>query len=73
MEDGDRVLLIESVVQPDKGTSLSKFMDLAMLVMTGGRERTEGEYWARLGRAGLRLTRIIPTPTEMSWIEAQRA
>lgn len=73
MENGGRVLIIESVVQPGTATSFSKFMDLAVLVMTGGRERKEREYRALLGRVGLRLTHIIPTNTEMSLIEAQRS
>jgi hypothetical protein len=48
-------------------------MDLNMLVMTGGRERTETEYRALLASAGLKLTQVIPTHTEMSVIEAVRA
>jgi hypothetical protein len=40
MSNGGRILIIESVIQPDTATCFSKFMDLAMLVMTGGRERT---------------------------------
>jgi hypothetical protein len=73
MAHTDRLLLIESVIGPENNTCFTKFMDLAMLVMTGGRERTETEYRALLGRAGLKLTRIIPTKTEMSLIEAKRA
>jgi len=73
MAKTDRLLLIESVIGPGPTTRFSKFMDLAMLVMTGGRERTEAEYRALLMRAGLKLTRIIPTSTEMSLIEVQRA
>ena len=72
MANGGRVLIIESVLRPGGATSFSKFMDLNMLVMTGGRERTEAEYRAILGRAGLKLTRIIPTSTEISVIEAVR-
>jgi hypothetical protein len=41
-----------------------------VLVMTGGQERTEAEYANLLSGAGLKLTRIIPTHTEMSVIEA---
>ena len=73
MAHTDRLLLIESVIGSENNVRFSKFMDLAMLVMTGGRERTETEYRALLGRAGLKLTRIIPTKTEMSLIEAKRA
>lgn len=43
--------------------------DLNMMVMVGGLERTEREYRALLAAAGLRVTRVIPTPA-MSLIEA---
>jgi hypothetical protein len=45
-------------------------MDLNMMVMTGGRERTAAEYRSLLETAGFRLARIVPTVTEMSVIEA---
>jgi hypothetical protein len=73
MSPDGRVLLVEAVIQPGRATSFSKFMDLNMLVMTGGRERTETEYRALLASAGLKLTQVIPTHTEMSVIEAVRA
>ena len=38
-----KVLIVEAVLQPGRATSFSKFGDLNMLVMTGGRERTEAE------------------------------
>ncbi|MBZ5576094.1 MAG: methyltransferase [Acidobacteriia bacterium] len=73
MAAGGRVLLVEAVIHPGTAASFSKCMDLNMLVMTGGRERTEAEYRALLDSAGLRLTRVIPTHTEMSVIEAVQA
>lgn len=73
MSANGRVLLVEAVIEPGMATSFAKCMDLNMLVMTGGRERTEAEYRALLDSAGLRLTRIIPTHTAMSVIEAARA
>ena len=51
-------MLVESIVEPRNGSSLAKFMDLSMLVMTGGRERTEPEYQALLARAGLKITNV---------------
>jgi hypothetical protein len=36
-------------------------MDLHMLVLLGGRERTVAEYAALLAAAGLRLTADVPT------------
>ena len=73
MSADGRILLVEAVLQPGTATSFSKFMDLNMLVMTGGHERTESEYAALLKSAGLRLERVVPTQTEMSVIEAVRA
>jgi hypothetical protein len=73
MKPGGRVLLVESIVEPRNGSSFAKFMDLAMLVMTGGRERTEPEYQALLLRAGLKITNVISTGTELSLIEARPA
>jgi hypothetical protein len=70
MPANGRVLLVEMVIRPGAATSFGKYVDLNMLVMTGGRERTEAEYRALLDSAGLRLTRIIPTYTEMSILEA---
>jgi hypothetical protein len=38
-----------------------KMLDMMMLVGFGGQERTEPEYGELLGKAGLRLTRVVPT------------
>jgi hypothetical protein len=42
-----------------------------MLVLPGGRERTEQEYAALFAAAGLRLTRVVDTTTRASVIEAR--
>ena len=47
-------------------------MDLQMLVVAGGRERTETEFAALFARAGLRLTRVVATPTPFAILEAVR-
>jgi hypothetical protein len=44
-----------------------------MLVAPGGQERTEQEYTTLLGKAGLRLTRVVPTEPAVSVIEASLA
>ena len=71
-EDG-RLLLVEMVVPPGNEASWTKFIDLNMLVMTGGMERTEAEFRDLLARAGFRLTRIVPTESMFCVIEAVRA
>ncbi|MBV9597226.1 MAG: hypothetical protein JOZ87_10200 [Chloroflexi bacterium] len=45
-------------------------LDLAMLLVPGGQERTENEYRTLLDKAGFRLTRVVPTRTSASIIEA---
>lgn len=68
--EGARLLLVEGVVPEGDAPSLSKLMDVHMMVMTGGRERTEAEYADLLARAGFRLARVVPTESSMSVIEA---
>jgi hypothetical protein len=48
-----------------------KMLDMMMLVGPGGQERTEEEYGALLGKAGLRLTRVAPTESPVSVVEAR--
>jgi SAM-dependent methyltransferase len=72
MAENGRLLLVEAVVPHGSQPHFSKYMDLNMLVMTGGRERTEDEYRALLKASGFRLTRIIPTESPMSIIEGER-
>lgn len=68
---GAKVLLVELVVEEDDNApSLSKVMDLNMLVMTGGKERTAKEYAELFERSGFRLTNVIPTPSAMQIVEA---
>jgi len=65
-----RVLLVDMVVPDTDARSFSKLLDLNMLAMTGGRERTKAEFRALLDAAGYKLTRIIPTMAPQSIIES---
>jgi hypothetical protein len=68
---GAKVLLVESVVEAEKGIpSMSKVMDLNMLAMTSGRERTAKEYAELFEKAGFKLTNVIPTPSPLQIVEA---
>jgi hypothetical protein len=49
--------------------SLGKWLDLHMLVLLTGRERTEAEYAALFRTVGLELTRVIPTASGASIVE----
>jgi hypothetical protein len=70
MHPGARLLLIESVIPPGNGPMWGKFLDLNMMVITGGKERTEREFADLLAAAGLRLTRVMPTKSPVSVVEA---
>jgi ubiquinone/menaquinone biosynthesis C-methylase UbiE len=65
-----RLLVIEAVIPANDEPHFGKFIDLNMLVMTGGRERTEAEFRALLAAADFRLARVVPTPSPVSVIEA---
>jgi hypothetical protein len=70
MHAGARLLVMERIVPHGNEPHESKFMDLNMLIITGGRERTEHDYRALLERSGLRLTQITATQSEVSVVEA---
>src|SRR5262249_14218704 len=70
MNPGGRLLLIEMVLPPGDTPHPGKVLDMMMLVGPGGRERTEQEYGKLLAQAGFQLTRIVPTETAVSVIEA---
>ena len=71
MEPGGKVLIVETVVPEGGQPHYSKLLDLEMLTSPGGEERTAQEYESLLAQAGLRLTRIIPTRSHFSIIEAE--
>ncbi len=48
-------------------------LDLTMMVILAGRERTAGEFQALLGTAGLRLERVISMPIPDKLVEAAPA
>jgi hypothetical protein len=70
MKPGAKLLLIESVVPGRNEFGLSKLVDLNMMVVTGGRERTLEEYRGLLEQAGLVFGRAIETEAGISIIEA---
>lgn len=66
-----RVVLLELVVPEGNVPHMSKIIDIEMLFFPGGRERTEKQYAELFAKAGLRLTRIVPTKAPYSVIEAE--
>ena len=59
---GGRLLVVDQVVPGRNEPGVSKLMDLEMLVLPGGMERTEMEFRELFAASGFRLERIIPTP-----------
>jgi len=60
---------VDSVVPENSDFHLSKRLDLKMLLMPGGRERTEGEWRKLFAQAGFEITRILPMKAAESLIE----
>jgi hypothetical protein len=70
MREQGKLLLVEQLM-PERAEQAPHVVlaDLQMMVMAGGRERTEAEFRALLDAAGFRLTKVVPTQSEFSVIE----
>jgi len=71
-EKKGKVILLEMVLTPGNDPHPAKFLDIEMLTVASGRERTEAEFAELFHRAGFRLTRIVPTKSPVCVIEAVR-
>jgi SAM-dependent methyltransferase len=67
---GGRLLIVEAVLPPGDAPHHGKMMDLLMLTVTGGKERTAAEFADLLAAANFALARVIPTSTHQSIVEA---
>jgi hypothetical protein len=70
MKPGARLLIIEVVLAARDAPHPGKLLDMIMLTIPGGQERTEQEYGELLEKAGLRLARVVPTQSAVAVIEA---
>ena len=73
MGEGACILVVESVIPPGNDPHPAKVMDILMMALTEGRERTEEEFRDLYRWAGLELTQLVPTPSVLSVIEGRRA
>ena len=71
LPSGGRLLLVESVIPPGNEPDWGKLLDLNMLVMPGGLERTEAEYRALFEATGFSLKSITPTAAGICVLEAK--
>lgn len=65
------VLLVETVIPDHDRDFIGKWADLEMLLGVNGRERTAAEYRALLEGSGFRMTRVVPTASPFSLVEAK--
>ncbi len=65
-----RLLIVEMVLPEGDTPHFGKLTDIMMLVGPGGQERTAAEYAPLLSRADFRLTRVVPTASNVSVVEA---
>ena len=70
MGNSGKLLLVERVILPGNEPSKGKFGDIMMMVTVDGVDRSEYEFRTLFDAAGLNLTRIVPTQSPMSIIEA---
>jgi len=66
---GGKLLVADAVIQPGNDPDFGKILDLEMLVLPGGRERTEHQFAELFSAAGWRLSRVIHTRSPVSIVE----
>jgi hypothetical protein len=64
-----KLLLVEYVLPEGDGGSFGKLLDVNMMVLLGGLERTEAEYRRLFAAHGFRLTHVVPTAGDISVVE----
>lgn len=71
MSDDARLLVIDAVLEPGNDPDPNKMLDVGIMALTKGRERTAEEFQRLFEAAGLRLLRIVPptAPSPMSIVE----
>ncbi len=65
-----QLLIVEQVLPEGNAFHPGKMLDMTMLTLTSGQERTECEYRELLEKAGFKLNRVIPTAAAVSIVEA---
>jgi len=68
-----RLLIVDTVIPPGNDPHWGKLLDLNMMVLTGGLERTEKQFSELLSKSGFELVRVVPTQCALSIVEAKPA
>ena len=67
-----RVVVVEMLITDKGPPSPAPLLDLNMLVMLTGKERTTKDFAALFAKAGLKLHAVTPTQSPVAVIEARR-
>lgn len=70
---GGRLLVIDAVIPPGNDPHPAKIVDMVMMGILPGRERTERELAQLFTAAGFQLTRVIPTHSMLAIVEGKPA
>lgn len=70
MAEHGTLLIVDTVIPPGNLPAAGKFIDLNMMVLSGGQERTAEEFDVLLTAAGFHLNRILPMRSSSSVVEA---
>ncbi len=73
MKPDGKVLIVEMVLPEGDEPHPGKLLDMMMLLGPGGQERTPAQYKELLAANGFRMTRIVPTASAVSVVEAVKA
>jgi 16S rRNA G1207 methylase RsmC len=69
MSIGSKLLIVEMLIPPGNESSIAKLLDLEMMVITGGRERTEVEYKNLIESSGFEYSQVIQTQENIFILE----
>jgi len=72
MKPASKLLLVELVLGEGNAPGFGS-ADMTMMALTGGSERTAQEYGTLLAGSGLRMTRVVPTASNATIVEAEMA
>jgi hypothetical protein len=70
MKPGASLLIVEFVLPEGNTPHFGKLADMVMLAIPGGEERTAAEYGTLLSAAGFHMSRVVPTSSDVSIVEA---
>ncbi|MGC0380070.1 methyltransferase [Streptomyces sp. SAI-129] len=73
MRKGSKLLVVDPVIPPGNEPDASKTIDVMMMVVHDGKERTQGEFTDILAKGGFKVARVLPTDSLMSIVEAEVA